>query len=128
MIGFANITAREMLDHLFLTYGYTTAIDLENNFEQMRKAWDPHQPVETLFKQIQDCADFSEAGGVLIGRLQQINLGYAKIFTTDNFMSAYRRCNEKYNADKTWAIFKVHFATAHRQHKQMQMKGGLSAN
>jgi hypothetical protein len=41
MIGFANITSREILDHLFLTYGNITAVDLENNFEQMRKAWDP---------------------------------------------------------------------------------------
>jgi hypothetical protein len=44
--------------------------------------------VETLFKQIQDCADFSEAGGVTIGHAQQIKVGYAKIFATDNFMSA----------------------------------------
>jgi hypothetical protein len=115
-VGFANITAREMLDHLFLTYGNITAVDLENNFEQMRKAWDPRQPVETLLKQIQDCADFSEAGGVLIGHPQKINVGYVKIFSTCNFMSACRRWNEKDTADKTWANFKVHFAAAHRQH------------
>jgi hypothetical protein len=58
MVGFANITAWEMLDHLFLTYGNITTVDLEKKFEQMRKAWDPQQPVETLFKQTQDCADF----------------------------------------------------------------------
>jgi hypothetical protein len=28
MVGVSNITAREMLDHLFLTYGNTTAVDL----------------------------------------------------------------------------------------------------
>jgi hypothetical protein len=50
MVGFANITARSMLDHLFITYGNTTALDLENNFEHMRHAWDPQQPVESLFK------------------------------------------------------------------------------
>jgi hypothetical protein len=66
MVGFANITSREMIDHLFLT-----CVDLENIFEQMCKAWDPQQTVETLFKQIQDCAEFSEAGGVLIGHLRQ---------------------------------------------------------
>jgi hypothetical protein len=54
------------------TYGNITAVDLEYNFEQMRKAWDPQQPVETLFKQIQYYADFSEAEGVLIGHTQQI--------------------------------------------------------
>jgi hypothetical protein len=90
MVGFANITAREMLDHLFMTYGNITAVDLENNFEQMRRAWDPQQPVESLFKKNQYCADYSEAGGVLIGNCQQINVGYAKIFATGHFMSACR--------------------------------------
>jgi hypothetical protein len=63
MVGFANISARYMLDHLFTTYGNITAVDLENNLEHMRRAWDPQQPVESLFKQIQDCADYSESGG-----------------------------------------------------------------
>jgi hypothetical protein len=61
MVGFANITAREMLDHLFMTYGNITAVDLEKKIEQMRQAWDPQKPVESLFKQIQDCAYYSEA-------------------------------------------------------------------
>jgi hypothetical protein len=57
MVGFANVSARYMLDHIFTTYGKITAVDLENNFEHMRREWDPQQPVESLFKQIQDCAD-----------------------------------------------------------------------
>jgi hypothetical protein len=120
MVGYANISARDMLDHLFETYGNITAVDLEINFEHMRLAWDTQQPVETLFKQIQYCADYYEAGGVLIGHPQQINVGYAKIFATGHFMSACRRWNEKPTAEKTWAQFKSHFAAAHRQHKQMQ--------
>jgi hypothetical protein len=62
MVGFANISARYMLDHLFVTYGNITAVDLENNFEHMRRAWDPQQPVESLFK-----AD-SRLCGLLSGR------------------------------------------------------------
>jgi hypothetical protein len=58
MVGCANISARDMLDHLFDTYINITAVDLEINFEHMRRAWDPQQPVETLFKHIQDCADY----------------------------------------------------------------------
>jgi hypothetical protein len=109
-----------MLDRLFETYGNITAVDLEINFEHMRQAWDPQQPVESLFKQIQDCADYSEAGGVLIGHPQQINVGYAKIFATGHFMSACRWWNENHSIEKTWTQFKSHFAAAHRQHKQMQ--------
>jgi hypothetical protein len=120
MVGVSNISARDMLDHIFGTYGNITAVDLEINFEHMWRAWDPQQPVESLFKQIQDCTDYSEAGGVLIGQPKQINVGYDKIFATGHFMSSCRRWNEKPLADKTWAQFKAHFAAAHRQHKHMQ--------
>jgi hypothetical protein len=120
MVCFANNTARAMLDDLFMAYDNITAVDLENNFEQMRRAWDPQQPDEYLFKQIQYCADYSEAGGFLIGHPQHRNVGYAKIFATGHFMSACRRWNEKTNVEKTWAQFKTHFAAAHRDHTQLQ--------
>jgi hypothetical protein len=100
MMGYVNISARDMLDHLFETYGNITAVDLKINFEHMRLARDPQQPVESLFKQIQDCADYSEAGGIPIGPSHQINVGYAKIFATGKFMSACRRWNEKLAAEK----------------------------
>jgi hypothetical protein len=114
MVGYANISARGMVDHLFETYGNITAVDLVINFEYMRRYWDPQQPVETLVKQIQDCADYSESGGVLIGHPQQINVGYTQIFATRHFMSACRRWNEKPTTEKTWTQFKSHFAAAHR--------------
>jgi hypothetical protein len=127
MVGYANISARDMVDHLFETYGNITSVDLEINFEHMRQAWDPHHHVETLFKQIQDCADYLEAGGVPIGPSQQINVGYAKIFATGHFMSACHRWNEKHTIGKTWTHFKSHFATANRQHKQMQGESAATA-
>jgi hypothetical protein len=110
----------------YLRYRNITAVNLEINFEHMRRAWDPQQPVETLFKQIQDCADYLEEGGFPIGPSQQINVGYAKIFATGQFMSACRRWNEKPTAEKTWTHFKSHFAAAHRKHKQM--KGETAAH
>jgi hypothetical protein len=50
MVVYANISARDMLDNLLQTYVNITAVDLEINFENMRRAWDPQQPVESLFK------------------------------------------------------------------------------
>jgi hypothetical protein len=60
MVGSANITAREMLENLSMTYVNITDVYLENDFEQMHRAWDPLQPIESLFKQIKDCADYSK--------------------------------------------------------------------
>jgi hypothetical protein len=106
MVGFAKISTREMLYQLFLTYRSITAVDLEHNFGHIRKAWYHQQPVEILFNKIQDCADYTEAGGVEIVHAQKINVAYANIFATCNFMSACRRCNEKEPAEKTWTNFK----------------------
>jgi hypothetical protein len=112
LIGFANTNSRYMRYHLFLSYGCITAVDIEQNFENMRRAWDPHKPVETLFKQIQECAEFAEAGGVIIGAAQKLSSAYSKIFKTGKFNSDCRRWDEKVEADKTWNNLKINFAAA----------------
>jgi hypothetical protein len=38
LVCFASTTSREMLDHLFLSYDSITALDIEQNFENMQKA------------------------------------------------------------------------------------------
>jgi hypothetical protein len=86
----------------------------------MRKVWDPQRPVEYLFKQIQECVYYAEAGGVTIREAQKLQTAYAKIFATGIFRSACRRWNYRLPAEKTWNAFKTHFATAYRLHRQMQ--------
>jgi hypothetical protein len=120
LVGFANTTSRDMLDHPFLSYGSITAVGIEQNFENMRKAWDPQQTVETLFKQIQDCVDFAETGGVAIGAAQKLSSAYSKIFKSGKLNSACRRWDNKVEADKTWNNLKIHFAADYRQHRQIQ--------
>jgi hypothetical protein len=47
LVGFANTTAIDMLVHLFLSYGSIMAVYIKQNFENMRNAWNPQQPVDT---------------------------------------------------------------------------------
>jgi hypothetical protein len=91
LVGFTHTTSRDWPDHLFFYYGSITAVDIEQKFENMRKAWYPQQPVETPFKQIQDFFDFAEAGGVIIGTAQKLSSAYSKIFKSGLFNSACRR-------------------------------------
>jgi hypothetical protein len=95
LVGFDNTTSRDILDHLFLSYGSITAVDIDHNFENMRNTWDPQQPVETLFKQIQDCVDFAEASGVAIGAAHKLSSSYSKIFKSGKFNSDSRRWDDK---------------------------------
>jgi hypothetical protein len=117
---FANTTVTDMLEHIFLSYESITAVDLEHNFENMSKAWDPQQNVENLFNQIQDCRDNAEAGGVTIGKAHTLRTAYAKVFYTGNFHSKCHHWKQRDTPDKTWDNFKIHFTAAYRQHKQMQ--------
>jgi hypothetical protein len=102
------------------SFGTITAVDIEHNFENIRKAWYPQQPVEILFKQIQDCVDFTEAGGIAIGAKQKMSSAYSKISKSGKFNSACRRWDEKLEAGNTWNNCKIHFASAYRKHRQMQ--------
>jgi hypothetical protein len=116
LVGFASTTSGDMLAHLFLSYGSITAVYIEQNFENMRKAWDPQQPVETLLKKIQDCVDFAEAGGFSTGAAHKLSSANSQIFKSLKFNSACGRWDEKLEADKTWNNFNIHLADAYRQH------------
>jgi hypothetical protein len=126
MVGYANISARDMLDHLFETYGNITAVDLEINFENMAGPGIPSSQWRRSSNNFKTVLITRRQEGVPIGPSQQINVGYAKIFATGHLMSACRRWNETPAADKTWIHFKSHFAAAHCQHKQIQ--GETAAN
>jgi hypothetical protein len=126
MVGYANISARDILDPLFETYGNITAVDMEIDFEHapgLGSSTASRVPVQANSR----LCRLLWSRGVLIGKPQQINVGYAKIFATSHFMSACRRWNEKDAIEKTWTQLKSHFAAAQRQHKQMQGESAATA-
>ena len=60
--GYANVTLRQLLDHLVTTYAAIDQFDLENNQEKMTTRYDPNAPIETLFEQISDGVAYTELG------------------------------------------------------------------
>jgi hypothetical protein len=105
---------------LFLSHGSITAVDLDHKFENIWKERDHQQPVEKLFQQIQDCADYAEAGGITISEVQKLSTSYANVFSTGNLHSDCRRWKEINHQYQTWNNFKAHFAIAYHQHKHVQ--------
>jgi hypothetical protein len=52
MVGFANISARDMLDHLFSTYDNITTVDLEINFEHCAEHGTPNSQLNPCSSKI----------------------------------------------------------------------------
>jgi hypothetical protein len=92
-----------MLDHLFLSYGSIIDVELEHNWENMRKAWEPQQPVEPSVFRI--ALSRQKQGGVTISEAQKLQTVYANIFATGIFHIACRRWNDRLPAEQTCNLF-----------------------
>ena len=51
--GYVGVTTLQMLTHLYDNYRIITAVDIENNDEEMRTTCNPTLIIETLFHQIE---------------------------------------------------------------------------
>lgn len=52
---------RQLIEHPYSTYGNITPEDIIKNDELMKTAYNPSQPVEVLFNQIEDAVDLAIA-------------------------------------------------------------------
>jgi hypothetical protein len=106
--------------------------ELTQNYEGLNAPYDPNQPIETLFQQIQDAWVFAVAGGQPYGAAMIFNVAYTLLFNTGLFPDACRAWQSRSIAEKTWAQFKLDFATAHREfcltNQTAQQSGFHSAN
>jgi hypothetical protein len=64
--------------------------ELTQNYERLNTPYDPNQPIENLFQQIQDARDFAVAGGQTYGDAMIINVAFALVFNTGLFSDACR--------------------------------------
>jgi hypothetical protein len=132
LVGYANCTSLQLLTHLLTYYAMIAPTELTQNYERLNTPYDPNQPIETLFQQIQDARAFAVAGGQPYGAAMIINVAYTLIFNTGLFPDACRAWQSRAIAGKTWAQFKLDFATAHREfrltNQTAQQSGFHSAN
>jgi hypothetical protein len=77
--------------------------ELIQNYERLHAPYDPNQPIETLFQQIQDARAFAVAGGQPYGAAMIVNVAYTLVFNTGLFPDAFRAWQSRAIAGKTWA-------------------------
>jgi hypothetical protein len=132
IVGYANCTSLQLLTHLLTYYAMIAPTELTQNYERLNTPYDTNQTIETLFQQIQDAQDFGVAGGQPYGNAMIINVAYRLIFNTVLFPDACRAWQSRAIAGKTWAQFKIDFATAHREfrltNQTAQQSGFHTAN
>jgi hypothetical protein len=132
IVGYANCTSLQLLTHLLTYYAMIAPTELTQNYERLNTPYDPNQPIETLFQQIQDAPDFAVAGSQSYGAAMIVNVAYTLVFNTGLFPDACRAWQSRAIAAKTWAQFKIDFATAHREfrltNQTTQQSGFHSAN
>jgi hypothetical protein len=115
VVGYANCTSLDLLTHLLTLYAMIAPIELTQNYERLSTPYDPNQPIETLFQQIQDARAFTVAGGHPYGAAMIVNVAYTLVLNTGLYPDACRAWQSRAISAKTWAQFKIDFATAHRE-------------
>jgi hypothetical protein len=115
IVGYANCTSLQLLTHLLTYYAMIAPTELTQIYERLNSPYDPNQPIETLFQQIQDARAFAVAGGQPYGAAMIVNVAYTLVFNTGLFPDACRAWQSRMIAVKTWAQFKLDFFTAHHE-------------
>jgi hypothetical protein len=122
----------QFITHLLTYYAMIAPTELTQNYERLNTPYDPNLPIETLFQQIQDARAFVVAGVQPYGAVMIVNVAYTLLFNTGLFPDACRAWQSRTIAGKTWAQFKIDFATAHREFRltkqTAQQSGFHSAN
>jgi hypothetical protein len=132
IVGYANCTSLQLLTHLLTYYAMIAPTEITHNYERLNTPYDPNQPIESLFQQIQDARAFAVADGQPYGAAMIVNVAYTLVFNTGLFPDACREWQSRVIAEKTWAQFKIDFTTAHREfrltNQTAQQSGFHSAN
>jgi hypothetical protein len=106
--------------------------ELTQNYERLNTPYDPNQLIEKLIQQIQDAQAFIVAGGQPYLVAMIVNVAYTLVFNTWLVPDACRVWQSRAIAAKTWAQFKIDFATSHREfwltNQTAQQSGFHTAN
>jgi hypothetical protein len=82
IVGFMRCASLQLLTHLLTYYAMTAPTEITQNYERLNTPYDPDQPIETLFQQIQDARAFALEGGQPYGALMIVNVAYTLVFNT----------------------------------------------
>ena len=105
--GYLNVSTRDILNHLYFEYACISAADLQNNNVTLKTAYNPNQPIKSIFKQVKNALDYAAARNTPSSPAEVIATAFWLLFVTGMFLEDCKTWKLKNNADKTWDNFKT---------------------
>jgi hypothetical protein len=106
LLQYANRSALEFLMHLKQTYGFIIPTQLAENHNKMTAPINFQDPIETLFKQIEDGARYANAGAQPYMEAQYVNIAFLLILNTGEIIDACRDWQRRTPMNQTWEEFR----------------------
>ena len=110
--GYTTVTTLQLLTHLYDHYGQISDMDLDDNEKQMGAKYDPNQPIDTLFKQIEAAVEFATTGNAPFTARQIVNKAFLLIFATGAYEDECKEWKRRALNTQTWNNFKIDFMRA----------------
>ena len=109
LTGFRLVTPATLLHHIKVNYGEVEPKQLQQNEIALDAPWDPSTPIATLYKRIEDCKLFAEAGDEPLPDKKILRAALLAIESTGLYNLACDTWADKPSATKTWSNFKIFF-------------------
>ena len=117
-VGYLNVSTRDILNHLYSKYAYISAADHQNNVVALKTAYDPNQPIESLFNQVENALNYTATGNTPYSPTQIAATAFQLLFATVMFLDDCKTWKRNIYANKTWANFKIYFSLDHCEFRE----------
>ena len=116
-LGYANVTTLAILQHLDTNYGTVTADDLDENMKRLTAEWNPMQPIEDLWNQINEARRFAHAHDP-ISEAAAIRAALSNLEASGVFADGLKEWRKLAAANHTWNQLLTHFNAADKERRR----------
>ena len=116
--GYNQCSPREILDHLWTTYGELTADDLTANQDRMQSDWNPPESIESLFERMSEGQKIAADGGEILDNSTLMRWTYTILQKTGLFERDLTAWRLKPTNEKTWENFQDFFTERDQDRRQ----------
>jgi hypothetical protein len=117
LLQYENRSALEILMHLKQTYGFINPTQLAENCNKMTALINFQDPIETLFKQIEDGMRCASSGMQPYMEAQYVNIAFLLILNTGATPDVCRDWQRRTPVNQAWADLRREFARAQQEQR-----------